>query len=81
MKDIERKGELKLLGVTLHEEPCNWDTHLTHFDHTISKASSRLYIFRVCKYFGYYLQELTQLFDSLIMSLFSYAIEGWALCL
>ena len=22
---IERKGELKLLGVTLHEEPCNWD--------------------------------------------------------
>ena len=78
MKGIERKGELKLLRVTLNEEPCNWDTHLTHFDH---KASSRLYILRVCKYFGYYLQELTQLFDSLIMSLFSYAIEVWALCL
>ena len=84
MKDIEKKGELKLLGVTLHEEPCSWDTHLTHFDHTISKqskASSRLYILRVCKYFGYYLQELTQLFYSLIMSLFSYAIKVWALCL
>ena len=81
MKDIERKGDLKLLGVTLNEEPCNWDKHLMHFDHVISKASPRLYILRVCKYFGYYLQELTQLFDSLIMSLFSYAIEVWALCL
>ena len=24
---IERKSELKLLGVKFHENPCNWDTH------------------------------------------------------
>ena len=41
MKDIERKEELKLLGVTLHEQPCKWDTHI---DHMITKAISRLYI-------------------------------------
>jgi len=43
-----------------------------------SKGSPRLYILRVCKYHGYSLQELTLLFDSLIMSLFTYAIEMWA---
>ena len=38
----------------------------------LSKASSRLYILRVCKYFGYPKQQLTKLFDLflLIMSLF-----------
>ena len=24
---IERKSELKLLGINFHENPCNWDTH------------------------------------------------------
>ena len=73
--DIERKEELTLLGVTFNEHLSNWNTH---FDNMISKASSRLYILRVCKYFGYSLQELTLLFDSLIMSIFMYAIEVWA---
>lgn len=72
---IQRKSELKLLGVTFNEDPCNWDTH---FDSILHKASSRLYILRVCKYYGYTLQELTILFDSLIMSLFIYGIEIWA---
>ena len=44
----------------------------------LSKASSRHYILRVCKYYGYSKEELTILFDSLIMSLFTYAIEVWA---
>ena len=48
MKEIERKGELKLLGVTFTELPCN-----IH-----SKASARLYILRVCKYYGYCENEL-----------------------
>ena len=69
------EGVLKLLGMTFNELPNNWDTH---FDHMISKASSRLRILRVCKLYGYPLQELTLLFDSLIMSLFSYPIEFWA---
>ena len=72
---IARKSELKLLGVTFNEDPCNWDTQ---FENMLSKASSRLYILRVCKYYGYSLQELTLLFDSLIMSLFTNAIEVWA---
>ena len=75
ISNIQRKSELKLLGVTFNKQPCNWDTH---FDHMLGKASSRLYILRVCKYYGYSREELTTLFDSLIMSLFTYAIEVWA---
>ena len=63
MKDIEMKGELRLLGVTFNELPFNWDTHFDHIIH--SKASCRLHILRVCKCYGYSLQELTRLFDSL----------------
>ena len=72
---ITRKSELKLLGVTVNQDPCNWDAQ---FENMLNKATSRLYILRVCKYYGYSLQELTLLFDSLIMSLFTYAIEVWA---
>ena len=70
MPGIGRKTELKLLGVTFNEHPCNWDTN---FNRMPSKASPRLYILRVCKYYGYSLQELPILFDSLIMSLFTFA--------
>ena len=63
MKDIERKGELKLLGVTFTKLPCNCDTH---FDHSIhSKASSGLYMLRVCKYYGYYENELISMSQAL----------------
>ena len=40
---IAGKSELRLLGVTVDEDLCNWD---------------RLYIPRVYKYYGYSLQEL-----------------------
>ena len=72
---IARKSELRLLGVTVKEDPCNWDTQ---FENVLSKVSSRLYILRVCKYYGYSLQELTMLFHSLIMSLFTHTTEVWA---
>jgi len=72
---IAKKSELKLLGVTVNEGPCNWDTQ---FENMLRKARSRLYILRVCKYYGYSLQELTLLVDSLIMSPFAYVIEVWA---
>ena len=39
------------------------------------KANSRLYILRICKYYGYTLEELTISFHSLIMSVFTNAIE------
>ena len=51
----------------------NWDTHI---DHMISKASYRLYILRACRYI-----MDAMLFDSLIMSLFSYTIKSLGLCL
>ena len=44
---IERKNELKLFGVTLNENPCNWDTHI---DSLLQKTGSRMYILRVCKF-------------------------------
>ena len=50
MDGIARKSELKLLGVTINEDPCNRDTQ---FENMLSKASSGLYILRVCKYYGY----------------------------
>ena len=63
------------MGVTFHENPCNWDSH---FQNMMDKANSRLHILRTCKYYGYTLEELTILFHSLIMSVFTYAIEVWA---
>ena len=71
---IGRKQWLKLLGITFHEDPCNWDLHI---DSLLSRAASRLYILRVCKYYGYTKVQLSKLFDSLIMSLFLYGLEVW----
>ena len=42
------------------------------------KTSSRLYILKICKYYGYTLEERSILFQSSIMSTFSYVIEVWA---
>ena len=44
---IERKSWFKLLGIIFQENPCCWDLHV---DKLIAKASSRLYILRVCKF-------------------------------
>ena len=44
---IERKEWLILLGITFHEDPCNWDLHI---DSLLSRAASRLYVLRICKY-------------------------------
>ena len=38
---IERKEWLILLGITFHEDPCNWDLHI---DSLLSRAASRLYV-------------------------------------
>ena len=66
--DIERKSWLKLLGILFQENPCCWELHV---DKLIAKASSRLYILRVCKFYGYSQDQLNKLFDSLILSLFA----------
>ena len=71
---IGRKEKLKLLGVTFEQVPVNWDSQI---DYLLSKASSRLYILRICKYYGYTTENLDLLFQSLILSVFVYAIEVW----
>ena len=67
----------RLLGVTFENDPVNWDSHI---DHVLSKASSRLYILRVCRFYGYPKEQLDLLFQSLIISVFTYAIEVWGCC-
>lgn len=76
--DIERKSWLKLLGITFQENPCCWDLHV---DKLITKASSRLYILRVCKFYGYSQDQVNKLFDSLILSLFAYGLRSGDLLL
>ena len=71
---IERKPQLKLLGVTFSTDPCNWNAH---FDSTLKKPSSRLYVLRICKHYEYSFAELTALFESLIMCISPYGIEVW----
>ena len=71
---IGGKEKLKLLGVTFEQVPVNWDTHI---DYLLSNASSRLYIIRICKYYGYSIESLDLRFQSLIVVVFTYAIEVW----
>ena len=72
--NIGGKVGSKLLGVVFNEDPHNWDTQI---DLLLNIASSRLYILRVCKLNGYSRDKLTILYNSLIMVLFSYAVEAW----
>ena len=71
---IERKTWLRILGITLQDNPCKWELHIGEL---IRKASSRMYIMRVCKYYGLSAKQLDLLFNSLIMSIFTFGIELW----
>ena len=55
---IGRKEKLKLLGVTFEQVPVIWDTNV---DYLLIKAISRLalYIIRICKYYGYSIENLS----------------------
>ena len=59
---IVRKSWLKILGVTFQENPSMWDMHL---DELMSKAGSRMYIIRICKYYGFSRKELDLLYHVL----------------
>ena len=61
LENIEWREKLKLWGIKLEQVPVNWDTHI---DYLLSKASSRLYILRICKYYGYFIENLDLLFQS-----------------
>ena len=72
--NIDRKSWLKILGITLENVPDKWDIH---FEEMIGRAAGRMYILRVCKYYGMPINQLNLLFNSLIMSLFIYGVELW----
>ena len=48
-----------------------------HLSQTDTKASSRLHILRVCKFYGLPLDHLHILFTSLILPTLTYAVEVW----
>ncbi len=52
--------------------PCNCDLQ---FEETLQRASARLYIIRVCKYYGFPIKQLDILFRTLIMPILTYEIE------
>ena len=72
--DIKRVSYLRLLGMTFQDSPTNWDNN---FDHLIDRALKCMHILRVCKNNGYSIFDLHYLFNSLIMSLFTYCIRVW----
>ena len=69
---IKRKTWLKLLGITLQSYPSCWDLHASNL---LYRASSRMHIMRICRTSGNSKEQLTYLFDTLIMSSFMYGIE------
>ena len=74
LRDIKRRGWLKLLGITFQENPCDWDMHI---ESVLKKASNHLYFIRVCKAYGYSKEQIDKLFKSLVVSVFLYGIEVW----
>ena len=64
------------VDVNSQREHCKLQGH-SYWLFTYSKASSRLYIIRIRKYYGYSIENLDLLFQSLILSVFTYAIEVW----
>ena len=68
---FEQVDNIKLLGVTFHYSPNNWDSH---FNTLLSKAGKRMHILRICKKFGNSQENLHYLFNTLIMSLFKYSL-------
>ena len=63
---IVRVPQLNLPGLTFQEDPCNWDLQI---DSLLAKASCRLCILRVCRFYQYPKDQISKLFDSLILSL------------
>ena len=50
ISSIKQKTWLKPLEVPFEEISTGWDGH---FEEMLSKASKRMYILRVCKYYGF----------------------------
>ena len=59
---------------SMEEIPGKWDRH---FEEMMKKASKRMHISRVCKHYGFTTEQLDLLFNNLIVSLFTFAVEVW----
>ena len=51
----KHKTWLKLVGITLQNDPSCWDLRVDDF---LSRASSRMYILRICRSYGYSKEQL-----------------------
>ena len=60
--------------MTFRDNPTNWDKH---FDDLMERALKRMHILRVCKRNGHSVSDLDDLFNCLIMSIFTYCIRVW----
>ena len=50
---------MKILGITLENVP-KWDIH---FEEMIGRAAGKMYILRVCKYYGMSINQLNLLYN------------------
>ena len=71
---IGRKNWLKAIWCDTQDNPCNWDMQ---FKYILKKASSQLHVFRVCKFYGYTIDDLHLLFKSFVMPILCFSIEVW----
>ena len=58
--NINRKSWLKILGITLENVPDKCDIH---FEEMMGRAAGRMYILRVCKYYGMSINQLNLLYN------------------
>ena len=72
VEEVERKQELKILGVTFNKNPCNWDTQ---FDSIRLECTFCVFTSITGSQF---LKIIHQLFNSLVIPIFFlYGIEVW----
>ena len=75
LRVIEQVDHMKLLGVSFHHSPNDWDLH---FDTLLGKAGRWEYVLRVCKRYGHIGDMPHYLFRSLtIMFLLTRAVSVW----
>ena len=64
--------KITFFGISLQNKSILWNIHI---DNMLPKASSRLYIIKSCKASRYPPEELSKLFDSLILLIFTSGIQ------
>ena len=64
---ITHERWLKILGATFQENPTMWDLQMNEL---MSRACSRVYIIRTCKYYGFSSKELDLLFHIVLFYLY-----------